>query len=183
MYSNKQQGFTLIELMIVVAIIGVLAAVALPAYQDYTIRSRVSEAISLGRDAQQRLISDGVSAAMEVQRLSTEWNTLAGNTGANSKYVTSVLFDTLSPSGVIVITLNGQTVGLGANAPTLVYSPYVRTTTSGSAVTLTAAQLAGASGSLDWACTSDSNNAATSQGMLNARLGTLPGRYAPAACR
>lgn len=183
MYSNRQQGFTLIELMMVIIIIGIIATIALPAYQDYTVRSRVTEGISLGRDAQQRLISDGVSAAIEVQRLGTEWNTLADNTGANSKYVASVLFDTSSPSGVIVITFNGQTVGLGASAPTLVYSPYVRTTTSGSAITLMAAQLAGASGSLDWACSSDSNNAATSQGMLNAKLGTLPGRYAPAACR
>ncbi len=55
--KRMQQGFTLIELMIVVAIIGILAAVAIPAYQDYTIRAQVSEGLNLAGEAK-NAISD-----------------------------------------------------------------------------------------------------------------------------
>lgn len=54
---KKQQGFTLIELMIVVAIIGILAAIALPAYQDYTIRAQVTDGLSLAGARKRRCLS------------------------------------------------------------------------------------------------------------------------------
>ncbi|MFZ6846894.1 pilin [Undibacterium sp. RuRC25W] len=87
MISQAQKGFTLIELMIVVAIIGILAAVALPAYKDYTVRAKVSEVIlaaSAGKDAVAEFF--GVNNALP----STSSLTLASQT---TKYVASVAWN------------------------------------------------------------------------------------------
>jgi type IV pilus assembly protein PilA len=68
--KRVQQGFTLIELMIVVAIIGILAAVALPAYQDYTVRAKVSEGLSLASGAKTAVAENAMNGALD---LSSGW--------------------------------------------------------------------------------------------------------------
>ena len=87
--KRAQQGFTLIELMIVVAIIGILAAIALPAYQDYTIKSKASEATSLSAPVRTAL---GIACSEATLSTSTSNSTLgvAAATDITGLYTTSV---------------------------------------------------------------------------------------------
>ena len=84
--NTMQKGFTLIELMIVVAIIGILAAIAIPAYQDYTARSQLSEGVSLAGGMKTQ-IADSLQAGSCVSSVSAE-NTIVG------KYGTAVITGT-----------------------------------------------------------------------------------------
>jgi type IV pilus assembly protein PilA len=99
-----QKGFTLIELMIVVAIIGILAAVALPAYQDYTTRAKVSEVI-LAASSAKTSISE---AAATFTRMPDQAS--ANIASQSSKYVTSVSYaQSTSLVGVVTVTARGDT--------------------------------------------------------------------------
>jgi type IV pilus assembly protein PilA len=135
---KKQQGFTLIELMIVVAIIGILAAIAIPAYQDYTIRAQVSEGLN---------ISGGAKAAVSEFRMDRgTWpsdNTTAGistnPTDIEGKYVAQVAVGVTGgvPIGQIEVTYGGDAHAiLTAGPATLLLSPVDQ------------------SGSVEWVCSS-----------------------------
>ncbi|MDO8278259.1 MAG: pilin [Burkholderiaceae bacterium] len=111
-----QQGFTLIELMIVVAIIGILAAVALPAYQDYTVRAKVTEVILAA--------SSGKLAVAEAAQVNGTMPTSASLTIASqsSQYVSSVVYSQTSASvGVITASAKGEAKisAAGSNTITL----------------------------------------------------------------
>ena len=105
--KRVQQGFTLIELMIVVAIIGILAAVALPAYQDYTKRAKMSEVI-LAASACRTTITEVYQSGSQSTMLANNWG--CESTSASSKYVAAIATDA---NGKVTVTSTG--IGTGAD--------------------------------------------------------------------
>jgi type IV pilus assembly protein PilA len=168
MLKKMQQGFTLIELMIVVAIIGILAAIAIPAYQDYTIRAKVTEGLNLADSAKTAVAESFQSGAMTgLKAAASSWNSAFVAT----KYVSNIAVATTT--GVITVTYSSVAIPqLAAGTSKLVLTPNIAS----------AALVASSSGNIDWACASSANSTATAQG-LTATAGTMPTKYVPSNCK
>ena len=157
MKRSIQQGFTLIELMIVVAIIGILAAVALPAYQDYTVRAKVSEMVLAASSCR-----TGITEAVQSVNSTTIPATLLP-ASCNIQPSKFVLSGTASAVGVITVLGNTVTLPQLAALNALTLTPMV----SGAVL------VAGNGGAMieGWRCgsTTDGN--------------TVPAKYLPSSCR
>ena len=168
-----QKGFTLIELMIVVAIIGILAAIAIPAYQDYTVRSKVTEGLNLAGSAK-LAVSETWDSNGNLAALTTAVGPGCAATISYcfvpSKFVAIIAINVgAGGTGEITVTYDTTATGVPqlAGANVMILTP----TIGGAALA------AGVSGNIDWHCKSAGSTFAVGT------AGTVIAKYAPAQCR
>lgn len=176
MKRTIQKGFTLIELMIVVAIVGILAAIALPAYQDYTIRAQVAESQSLAA-ALKTGVTDaftdgGTQGLVRYEGVFRPDGQLGG--AATTQKVTVITIGTAgATTGTITMTMGGIPQ-LGAGANNIVFHPSI----AGAAISN-----ANNTGAIKWTCAGATGAKADIDANYVTPKGTIISRYLPGECK
>ena len=169
MFNKMQKGFTLIELMIVVAIIGILAAIAIPAYQDYTIRAKVTEGLNLADSAKTAVAESFQSGGLTgLTAAAASWN----GSFTPTKYVSNIQI-TAGDRRHYDLYNAAQSRPQLTGANQLILTPYINL----------AALAATSTGNIDWACTSAGNVTATAQTLKFAAGGNVLTKYVPSNCK
>jgi len=158
--KKAQQGFTLIELMIVIAIVGILAAIALPAYQDYIVRSKMSEAMAG--------LAEGKTTVAEYYAANLKFPADASSYGIGTQ----------TKGGEILYRM--EAVGVTADEPVKLYAVVYASTWGGASGSYAAVMLSGGTngdGTMTWECLPGDG------GDAFADIATIPPKYLPANCR
>lgn len=150
-----QKGFTLIELMIVIAIVGILAAIALPAYQDYTVRAKMSEPMAA--------LAEAKTTVAEFYSTNLYWPTSAANAGI-----------TTNPNKGIVASLHYESSTAGALITATVQDGVIPGQNTADAVGFSLSAIPSSDGSIEWVC---------KQSVRAASKGAIEAKYLPANCR
>ncbi len=166
--NTAQKGFTLIELMIVIAIIGILAAIALPAYQDYTARAKMTEAVLAGSTCR-TTVSEVYQSGVTTLPAANAWGCEVGNgTTPSTKYVQSV--STNAAGAITVKTTADPGLPAAAQAKSFALVPV-----NAAGAALTASTASGVVIS-SWKC-------GPSAGAVVAATDRIPAKYLPGTCR
>lgn len=172
MKTYLQKGFTLIELMIVVAIIAILVAIALPSYASFTTRAKLSEAIVVAESVKQGVAEAFMSGHMDAVAVYANAVARMSSSQRRSKYVDDIIVE--PDTGVIRIVASAR-VGSGLAGHDVVFTPYTNGQTLWSE--------SNEAGLVDWACAGATSTTAESRNFQDVRHGTIPAKYLPSECR